>query len=453
MSRLSLVFVNPRLERRYKIDYALRSLFIARIAMLFGGIQYLLFILLDLLLGDLLTTEEFFELLTIRVIVFLVILGVIGWSYRRSFLRLMQPAISLVPLIAGIGVAFMILVIQSEEGYNQYYVGLIIIFIYIHVLLRLRFVYATGVSWLIFVFFVYASLQTDIYAVSFINSTFFLMSAQICGMVASYLLEYYDRTVFRQKVTLDNKRRELKEQNDRKTRELNEMRAIQKTLLPEQPPQHPGFDIAVSMNTASEVGGDYYDFHLSGNGTLTFVIADATGHGAKAGLMVTSAKILFLLFGTYKNLPDILSRFSGIIKSTGLKQLYLSMALGRLRENRLELSGAGMPAALLYRAGSDCAEKIHLKGMPVGSATTYPYQTTTTSLKKGDLLFLMSDGLPELRDKNNQMLGYEEPEKLLRKYVDLSPDEIIRKMEREIENYVSGSPLADDVTMIVMRIN
>ncbi len=79
------------------------------------------------------------------------------------------------------------------------------------------------------------------------------------------------------------------------------MRAIQKTLLPEQTPHHPSFDIVVSMKTASTVGGDYYDFHLSGNDTLTFVIADATGHGAKAGLMVTAAKILFLLFGTRKN--------------------------------------------------------------------------------------------------------------------------------------------------------
>lgn len=453
MNRLSLVFENSSFEKRYSIDYANRSLFVARIAMLFGGIQYLLFILLDLLLGDLLTSREFYGLMFIRVLVFLVILGIIGWSYRKNFIRYMQAAISIVPLLAGVGVAVMILIIQSEEGYNQYYVGLIIIFIYIHVLLRLRFIYATAVSWLLFFLFIYASLQIELPAASFINSTFFLVSAQICGMVASYLLEYYDRTVFRQKITLDNRRRELKEQYDRKTREFKEMRAIQQTLLPEQPPHHPAFDIAVTMKTASEVGGDYYDFHLSGNDTLTFVIADATGHGAKAGLMVTAAKILFLLFGTRKNLPEILTRFTGIIKSTGMKQLYLSMALGRLHENRLELSGAGMPAALIFRAESKRIEKIQLKGMPVGSITTYPYQTTTTSLEKGDLLVLISDGLPELRNKNNKIHGYDEPEKLFIKYIDLTPDEIIRKMEEEIEDYTGDAPLADDLTLIVIRKN
>ncbi len=138
-----------------------------------------------LLLGDLLTSREFYDLVSIRVLVFLVILGIIGWSYHRSFIRYMQPAISLVPLIAGLGVAIMILIIQSEERYNQYYVGFIIIFIYIHVLLRLRFVYATAVCWFIFFLFVYASLQIDLPVVSFINSTFFSGVCQICGMVAS----------------------------------------------------------------------------------------------------------------------------------------------------------------------------------------------------------------------------------------------------------------------------
>jgi sigma-B regulation protein RsbU (phosphoserine phosphatase) len=47
------------------------------------------------------------------------------------------------------------------------------------------------------------------------------------------------------------------------------------------------------MDTATEVGGDYYDFHVSEDGTMTLAIGDATGHGVKAGIMVTAAKILF----------------------------------------------------------------------------------------------------------------------------------------------------------------
>ena len=63
---------------------------------------------------------------------------------------------------------------------------------------------------------------------------------------------------------------------------------------------HPEFEIASTIMTASEVGGDYYDFHLEEDGPLIVVIADATGHCGKAGLMVTAAKFLFTLYGSRK---------------------------------------------------------------------------------------------------------------------------------------------------------
>lgn len=446
-----LKFSDAALEKRYRVDYAGRSLLIVRIAMLLGGAQYVLFTLLDMMLGNRIRPEDFLDLSIIRIAVFLFILTIIGWSFQRSFKRYFQPALSLVPLAAGIGNALMILMVANEGGFHQSYVGFILIFIYVHVLLRLRFVYATVVSWIIFFMFLYASLQIQVSYFSLISSTFFLLSTQFCGMVASYLLEYYDRTVFRQKLSLDQKRRQLKEQVDQKTDELNEMRAIQLTLLPEKPPSYPEFEIASTIKTASEVGGDYYDFHLGVDGTLTMVIADATGHGAKAGLMVTAAKILFMLFGRRKNIPETLGNFSKIIKSTGIRQLYLSMALIRLKNNHLELSGAGIPPALHWSATNGTITEIPLKGMPLGSVTTYPYISTSATMAEGDLLFLMTDGLPELRDRLGNMLGYETPKKLLEKYVQLNPDQVLKAFEEEISNFSNGTTLADDITLIVLK--
>lgn len=450
---VTMQFKSPKLELRYRASYANRSLFIARIAMLFGGIQYLLFAVLDLMLSSLISTEMFFDLMIIRGLVFGVILLVVAWSYRKSFKKHMQLAISIVPLVAGAGLALMILTLQSDETYNQYYVGFILIFIYVHVLLKLRFIYATAISWAIFLLFVYASIGIETSSMFFINSSFFLVSAQLCGMVASYLLEYYDRTVFRQKIVLDQKQRELKEKITRKTDELNEMRSIQLTLLPEQPPCYPDFEIATVMKTASEVGGDYYDFQMSKDGILTFVIADATGHGAKAGLMVTAAKILFMLFCRQKSLPGTLTRFSKIIKSTGLRQLYLSMALGRLKNNRLELAGAGMPGALHWSAKNNEIREIPLKGMPLGSVTSYPYTNIESTIESGDVLFLMSDGLPELSNGNGEMLGYDTPKEILSRYVHQNASNLIKSFENEVAEYRNGSPLKDDITMIAIKRN
>ncbi len=79
----------------------------------------------------------------------------------------------------------------------------------------------------------------------------------------------------------------------RKTHELEEARNLQLSLLPGQLPQLPNLEIAVYMKTATEVGGDYYDFKVAADGTLNIALGDATGHGMQAGTMVTLMKGLF----------------------------------------------------------------------------------------------------------------------------------------------------------------
>ncbi|HSM51071.1 MAG TPA: 7TM diverse intracellular signaling domain-containing protein, partial [Thermoanaerobaculia bacterium] len=79
----------------------------------------------------------------------------------------------------------------------------------------------------------------------------------------------------------------------RKTAEIEAARALQLSLLPRELPQPAGLEVAAAMTTASEVGGDYYDFRLEADGGLVVAIGDATGHGVVAGTMVTAAKALF----------------------------------------------------------------------------------------------------------------------------------------------------------------
>ena len=88
-------------------------------------------------------------------------------------------------------------------------------------------------------------------------------------------------------------KRILELENERKTRELDQARKLQLSMLPKDVPTLQNLDIAVYMKTATEVGGDYYDFHISGNNILTAVLGDATGHGMNAGMMVSVSKGLF----------------------------------------------------------------------------------------------------------------------------------------------------------------
>ena len=85
----------------------------------------------------------------------------------------------------------------------------------------------------------------------------------------------------------------LEAENARQAKELEEARQLQLSMLPKELPQLTNLEIAVYMKTATEVGGDYYDFKLHEDDTLTVVIGDATGHGMQAGTMVSATKSLF----------------------------------------------------------------------------------------------------------------------------------------------------------------
>lgn len=246
--------------------------------------------------------------------------------------------------------------------------------------------------------------------------------------------------------------RYLKADNMRKTGELEAARELQLSLLPSEIPKHPALDIAAFMKTATEVGGDYYDFDLSEDGTLTIAIGDATGHGAKAGTMVTAIKSMFNLLASQKELVEILRLGSGAIKKMNMSKLYMALALVRLKDNKLELSGAGMPPALIYRAGDKRIEQVPLKGMPLGSVEDYPYQKTVVSLDKNDVVLLTSDGFAELFNSEGQMLSYEMVPKLLAEAGEKSPKAIIDYLRKTASKWLGENVLPqDDITFIVLK--
>jgi sigma-B regulation protein RsbU (phosphoserine phosphatase) len=90
--------------------------------------------------------------------------------------------------------------------------------------------------------------------------------------------------------------------------------------------------------------------------------------------------------------------------------------------------------------------------MPLGAFTGFPYKLHETKLQKGDTLFLQSDGLPELFDKDMNMFGYENVTKEFSKVADRSPKEIIEHMNRTGSDWIGNSEPDDDVTFVVIKV-
>jgi len=245
--------------------------------------------------------------------------------------------------------------------------------------------------------------------------------------------------------------RALKAENERKTNEFEQARKLQLSMLPEKLPEIPYLDISVYMKTATEVGGDYYDFKLADDGTLTVALGDATGHGLHAGTIVAATKSLFNALANQHNPVEILKISSQALKEMGFRQMYMAMLLAKFNQDQMILSAAGMPHALLYKANLNRVEEIPLSGMPLGSFPDYPYQNMTVNIEDGDTILFMSDGITERFNSEEEILGEERTKRSFAEIAIKSPDQIIEHMVQAGENWANGRAQDDDITFVAIK--
>lgn len=245
---------------------------------------------------------------------------------------------------------------------------------------------------------------------------------------------------------------EIEAENQQRAKEMEEARQLQLSMLPKSMPYLPHVEIAASMKPASEVGGDYYDWRLGADGALTIAIGDATGHGLKAGTMVTVTKGLFNHLAEQSDLVATLSQTSRALKRMNLRSLFMAMTLVRLNGNRLQCSVAGMPPILIYRAATRTVEEIPLRGAPLGGLTDYAYRQAETCLSVGDVVLLLSDGLPERFNAAGEMFGYDRSKESLVANAHASPQAVIERLMQTGEDWAAGKAAADDMTFVALKM-
>jgi len=244
----------------------------------------------------------------------------------------------------------------------------------------------------------------------------------------------------------------VKAENDRRAKELEEARQLQLSMLPKKLPSLPHLEIAAYMKTATEVGGDYYDFHTSEDGTLTIAVGDATGHGLKAGTMVASVKSLFMTLAYHPDIPHIFTRLSQTLKGMNLRGLFMALTIAKVKEHRLTISLAGMPPAWIYRAREQQIEEVALQQLPLGGVTKYAYQQREYDLASGDVVVLLSDGLPERFNEQGAMLEDEAAQNFIAANTHLSAQDLINGLAKLGDEWGGARPQDDDVTLVVLKV-
>jgi serine phosphatase RsbU (regulator of sigma subunit) len=247
-------------------------------------------------------------------------------------------------------------------------------------------------------------------------------------------------------------RQMLEAENERKDKELEEARQLQLSMLPRELPELPNLDIAVYMKTATEVGGDYYDFHVGMDGTLTVVLGDATGHGMKAGTMVTTVKSMFNILAPNPNIVETFHEMTRCLKLMQLEKLSMCMTMLKIVGNKLQMSAAGMPPVFLYKRDGRTIEEHIMKGMPLGTFSDFPYVLKESELAAGDTILMTSDGFTELMNDEKELFGYKRTRNLFEENVDKDPDKIIEILKDEGSKWINDRDPDDDVTFVVIKV-
>jgi phosphoserine phosphatase RsbU/P len=236
--------------------------------------------------------------------------------------------------------------------------------------------------------------------------------------------------------------------------EMAMARQIQLDLLPEKPPSSDIFDISAYSMPSLTIGGDFYDFIRSNDGNLTMVIADASGKGMPAALLVAQIQaMLHSEIGNRNDLPKILYNINKHVAETTSPEKYATLFFGQYNPNTGEFIyvNAGHNYPILVK--SDGSHVLLKKGgMLIGAFAGVEYEKDSITLDKDDLLLLYTDGLSEAMNSADEEFGDQRIIDYLVKQRSCGADDIINGVMAEVQAFDSSSPPRDDTTLIALKV-
>ncbi|MCE7974526.1 MAG: stage II sporulation protein E [Leptolyngbya sp. PLA1] len=242
-------------------------------------------------------------------------------------------------------------------------------------------------------------------------------------------------------------------------RELRTVGQIQRSLLPATLPDLPGLEFAAHYHTSASAGGDYYDFFPLEGGRLGIFIADVSGHGTPAAvLMAITHALAHTAPGSLTPPHDVLSHLnSRLARSYTLDGSFVTAfyAVFDPATRRLTYSCAGHNPPRLRR-GQTVRSLDSAAGLPLGVLDDQSFPQSSIDLASGDLLLLYTDGITEAMpapasDGRAELFGVERLDALLAQSHQCSARECVELITREVAAFVKGAPAADDQTLLAMR--
>jgi predicted permease len=236
---------------------------------------------------------------------------------------------------------------------------------------------------------------------------------------------------------------------------------VQRRLLPEAPPRAEFVDFAALSVPARHVGGDYYDFIELGDQQIGIALADVSGKGVAAALImsVVQASLRIISSGGDVPLPRLVARMNQVVYRSTPASKYATFFYAQLDPQRRQLRyvNAGHNPPYLFRAGRHSTadaviEPLTVGGTIVGMFPEMAYEEATVELSAGDVLLVFSDGVPEAHNPEHEEFGEERLQQLLRQSAHFPADEISARISAAMKNWIHDAEQYDDLTFIVMKV-
>jgi sigma-B regulation protein RsbU (phosphoserine phosphatase) len=241
-------------------------------------------------------------------------------------------------------------------------------------------------------------------------------------------------------------------------RELKVVGDIQRSLLPKELPEMPGLELAVYYQTSQQAGGDYYDFFPLAEGKWGILIADVSGHGTPAAVMMAITHSIAHLYpndpGTPSGLLEFVnSHLAGRYAADSDTFVTAFYGIYDPKARVLNYSSAGHNPPRLWK----CREQVALgldaaSSMPLGLSTETRYGDAVVELTPGDRLVFYTDGITESVGADGRQFGTKRVDTILARSCRQAPGEIVEAILQELAEFTDSTAPADDRSLVVARV-
>jgi len=236
-------------------------------------------------------------------------------------------------------------------------------------------------------------------------------------------------------------------------RDLQAAKRIQGALLRPVPTEDYGLDVAARYLSAREVCGDLYEFLRYGPQQLGVALGDVSGKGTAAALYGAVAIGIMRSLAPQKLQPaEMLRQMNQLVGERRIEGRFMTACFATWQKGRqkLRVANAGQSQPLLYK--NERCEKIDLAGFPLGIFEEVQYDEWSVTLNPGDILVFHSDGIAETLNSEGQFFGVTRFRKLVEQHHERTAAELADLVLREVDWFANSAPLADDRTLVVLKV-